>query len=135
MSISLTESAAGHVKKFAAGKNQIPSLRLSVKTTGCSGYMYEVELSEDTHDNDKIFESHGVKLIIDDQSYPYVAGTQIDFTREGLNEGFKFENPNVAACSSAKSKTKPVAGCLLSWSRQSWRPRRRPAPQQTQIKN
>ncbi len=106
MSITLTESAAGHVKKFSAHRGHTPSLRLRVKTTGCSGYMYEVELCEDSHDSDKVFESHGVRLIIDDQSYPFVAGTQIDFTREGLNEGFKFENPNVqATCGCGESFT------------------------------
>ena len=106
MSITLTETAAGHVKKFSEHHGHAPSLRLRVKTTGCSGYMYEVELCEETHEHDKVFESHGVRLIVDDQSYPFVAGTEIDFAREGLNEGFRFENPNVqATCGCGESFT------------------------------
>jgi len=106
MSITLTEQAAGHVKRFAEREGQDPTLRLRVKTTGCSGYMYEVELCEASHEHDKVFESHGGKRVSDDQSYPFLAGTEIDFARDGLNEGFKFINPNVAAtCGCGESFT------------------------------
>ena len=64
-----------------------------MKPTGCPGYQYVVEAVKDINDHDKSFESNGVKIVIDEQSLKYLAGTQLDYVREGLNEGFKFNNP------------------------------------------
>jgi len=95
MSISLTERAAEHVKSFLANEVNADSLRLAVKPTGCSGYMYVVETAEEINDHDEVFESLGVKVVVDNESLKYLSGTKIDYAREGLNEGFKFDNPNV----------------------------------------
>ena len=93
--ISLTESAADHVKKILAKKENGIGLRLGVKTTGCSGYQYVIDTATSVNAEDKTIESNGVKVIIDEQSLRYLAGTELDFVREGLNSGFKFHNPNV----------------------------------------
>ena len=96
MAISLTERAATHVQRFLA-KNDNQGLRLGVKPTGCSGYMYVVQPAAEINGHDRVFESHGVQLVVDDESLKYLDGTEVDFAREGLNEGFKFQNPNVKA--------------------------------------
>ena len=81
-------------------------LILAVKPTGCSGYMYVVEMTKQVQDQDQVFESHGVPVVVDAQSLKYLEGTEVDFTREGLNEGFRFANPNVAAtCGCGESFT------------------------------
>ncbi|MGD9600441.1 MAG: HesB/IscA family protein [Gammaproteobacteria bacterium] len=96
MAITLTERAAQHVQRFL-NKSDGNGLRLGVKPTGCSGYMYIVQPAVEVHDHDRVFESRGVQIIVDDESLKYLDGTEVDFTREGLNEGFKFQNPNVKA--------------------------------------
>ena len=95
MSITVTESAAQHVKKFLANRGKGAGLRLGVKTTGCSGMAYVLEFADVVEDTDQVFESNGVKVIIDPKSLVYLDGTELDFAKEGLNEGFKFNNPNV----------------------------------------
>ena len=97
MSITLTERAARHVQRFLASSGEGSRLRLGVKPTGCSGYAYVVKPVQDVGEHDQVFVSHGVQLVVDDQSLGFLNGTEVDFTREGLNEGFKFNNPNVAA--------------------------------------
>ena len=94
MSITLTERAAEHVRSFTNEQNAT-ALRLAVKPTGCSGYMYVVEVSEEIKESDQTFESQGIKIIVDAESLKCLAGTTVDFGRHGLNETFKFENPNV----------------------------------------
>jgi iron-sulfur cluster assembly protein len=93
--VSLTASAANHVSKFLAKRGKGVGLRLGVKVTGCSGMAYKLEYADAVANDDVQFESHGVKVLIDPKSLPYIAGTELDFVREGLNEGFKFNNPNV----------------------------------------
>jgi iron-sulfur cluster assembly protein len=93
--INLTDSAKEHVLKVLAKDENGIGLRLGVKTTGCSGYQYVIETAKELNDEDKEIESNGVKIIVDEQSLRYLAGTELDFTREGLNSGFKFRNPNV----------------------------------------
>lgn len=106
MSITLTERAAAHVRAFMARESNRNGLRLAVKPTGCSGYMYVVELAEQVQEHDRIFESHGVPIVVDGQSLGYLDGTEVDYAREGLNEGFRFDNPNVAAtCGCGESFT------------------------------
>jgi len=95
MSITVTQSAAEHVKKFLANRGKGAGLRLGVKTTGCSGMAYVLEFADEVEETDQVFESNGVKVIIDPKSLVYLDGTELDFAKEGLNEGFKFNNPNV----------------------------------------
>lgn len=93
MSITLTEKAASRVQAFVA-KRACLGLRLAVKTSGCSGMAYALEYADTANEGDQLFESHGVTLIVDAKSMPYLDGIELDFVREGLNEGFKFNNPN-----------------------------------------
>ncbi len=95
MAVTLTESAAKHVQKALNKRGKGVGLRLGVRTSGCSGMAYILEYADDVEEHDQIFESHGIKVIVDDKSMFYIDGTELDFTREGLNEGFKFNNPNV----------------------------------------
>lgn len=95
MSITLTENAAKRVEKFLAHRGKGLGLRLGVKTTGCSGMAYTLEFVDEQFGDDVLFESHGIKVFVDPKSLVYIDGTELDFTKEGLNEGFKFNNPNV----------------------------------------
>ena len=95
MPITLTEKAASHVQAFLAKRGKGVALRLGVRTSGCSGMAYKLEFADAINPEDAQFESHGVKVVIDPKSLPYLEGTELDYTREGLNEGFKFRNPNV----------------------------------------
>ncbi len=95
MPISLSESAARHVSNFIAKRGKGFGIRLGVKTSGCSGMAYKLEFVDNTENEDLVFESHGVKVVIDPKSLAYLDGTELDFVKEGLNEGFKFNNPNV----------------------------------------
>ena len=95
MAISMTESAARHVQRSLDGRGKGEGIRLGVRTTGCSGLAYVLEFVDEFAAEDQGFESHGVKVIIDPKSLVYLDGTELDFVREGLNEGFKFNNPNV----------------------------------------
>ena len=95
MSISLTEAAAQHVTRFLSKRGKGEGIRLGVRTTGCSGLAYVLEFVDELAAEDQVFESHGVKVIIDPKSLVYLDGTELDFVKEGLNEGFKFINPNV----------------------------------------
>jgi len=95
MSITLTESAAQHVKKFLAKRGKGEGLRLGVRTSGCSGLAYVLEFADRVETDDNVFEDRGVKVLVDPKSLVYLDGTEVDYTREGLNEGFKFNNPNV----------------------------------------
>ena len=94
MGITLTEAAAIHVKSFLENRGKGVGLRLAVKTTGCSGMAYVMEFADEIEEEDKVFEDHGIKVIIDPKSLIYLDGTEVDYTKEGLNEGFKFINPN-----------------------------------------
>tara|TARA_R110000782_G_scaffold18712_4_gene51203 strand:+ start:2120 stop:2473 length:354 start_codon:yes stop_codon:yes gene_type:complete len=93
--IRLSNSAKQHVENVLAKDADGLGLRIGVKTTGCSGYQYVIETAKEINNEDKTIESDGIKIIIDDQSLRYLAGTELDFVREGLNAGFKFNNPNV----------------------------------------
>ena len=95
MAITLTEAAARHVSRYLTRRGKGVGVRLGVKTTGCSGLAYKLEYADDVAPEDVVFEDHGVKVLVDPKSLPYIDGTELDFVREGLNEGFKFNNPNV----------------------------------------
>ena len=95
MPVTLSEPAAQHEAGFLAKRGKGVGIRLGVKTSGCSGLAYKLEFADDALPEDLVFESHGVKVLIDPKSLPYLEGTELDYTKEGLNEGFKFNNPNV----------------------------------------
>ena len=95
MSVTLTERAAQHVHGFLAKRGKGVGLRVGVRTSGCSGMAYKLEFADVVNPDDHAFESHGVKVLVDPKSLPYLEGTELDYGREGLNEGFKFQNPNV----------------------------------------
>jgi iron-sulfur cluster assembly protein len=97
MAITLTDKAAERVQQFLANRGQGAGLRLGVKTTGCSGFAYVLEFVDEADEHDQVFESHGVKLVVDPKSLVYLDGTELDYKREGLNEGFEFRNPNESA--------------------------------------
>lgn len=95
MGVTLSESAAKHVANFISKRGKGVGIRLGVRTSGCSGMAYKLEFADEALDEDIVFESHGVKVLVDPKSLPYLEGTELDFVREGLNEGFRFINPNV----------------------------------------
>ena len=94
MAVTLTEAAARHVNRYLTKRGRGIGVRLGVKTTGCSGLAYKLEYVDDNSAGDVVFEDQGVKVLVDPKSLAYIDGTQLDFVREGLNEGFKFINPN-----------------------------------------
>lgn len=95
MGVTLTDAAAARVGAFMAQRGRGLGLRLGVKTTGCSGLAYVLEYVDELNADDQVFEAKGVRIIVDGKSLSYIDGTELDFVREGLNEGFKFNNPNV----------------------------------------
>ncbi|HEX5363718.1 MAG TPA: iron-sulfur cluster assembly protein IscA [Gallionella sp.] len=95
MAITLTEKAAKHVSNFIAKRGKGVGLRIGVRTSGCSGMAYKLEFADEIAGDDIQFDSNGVKVLVDPQSLPYIDGMELDYAREGLNEGFKFNNPNV----------------------------------------
>jgi iron-sulfur cluster assembly protein len=96
MGITLTDPAAERVRTFLAGRGAGLGVRLGVRTSGCSGMAYVLEFVDELDDdNDLVFEDRGVKVIVDKKSLVYLDGTELDYGKEGLNEGFKFNNPNV----------------------------------------
>lgn len=95
MAITLTEPAAKHVANFLKNRGKGLGLRLGVKTSGCSGMAYVLEFVDVLNDDDEMFTNHGVNIIVDKKSLLYIDGTELDFVKEGLNEGFEFNNPNI----------------------------------------
>lgn len=106
MGVSLTESAAKHVAGQLASRGKGLGIRLGVTTSGCSGMAYVLEFVDEPAAEDQVFEGHGVKVYIDPKSLTYLDGTELDFVKEGLNEGLQFRNPNVAGeCGCGESFT------------------------------
>ncbi len=97
MAISVSASAARHIQRSLSKRGTGIGLRLAVKTSGCSGLAYALEFVDSALPEDVSFESNGVKVLVDPKSLAFLDGTELDFVREGLNEGFKFNNPNVKA--------------------------------------
>jgi len=95
MAISLTDSAADRVRSFLAARGHGIGLRLGVRKTGCSGFAYVINYADDSAPEDIVFENQGVKVFVDRGSLPLIDGTEVDFVKQGLNEAFKFRNPNV----------------------------------------
>ncbi len=106
MAISMTTAAAERVRSFLQNRGKGLGLRVGVKTTGCSGLAYVLEFVDELNNDDQVFEQDGLKLIVDGKSLVYIDGTQLDFVKEGLNEGFQFNNPNVSGeCGCGESFT------------------------------
>ncbi len=106
MAVTLTAQAADHISKYLQKRGSGLGLRLGVRTTGCSGMAYKLEYVDEAAGEDQMFESFGVKVFIDPKSLSYLDGTELDYAREGLNEGFKFLNPNEkATCGCGESFT------------------------------
>lgn len=106
MAITLTDTATERVVGFLANRGSGIGIRLSVQTTGCSGLGYNIEFVDNVGDDDTVFEHGNVKVVIDAKSLVYLDGTQVDFVKEGLNEGFEFNNPNAKAeCGCGESFT------------------------------
>ena len=104
MGITMTDVAAERVKAFLDNRGKGIGLRLGVKTSGCSGMAYVLEFVDEMNEDDEVFEDHGIKVIVDSKSMVYLDGTELDYGKEGLNEGFKFNNPNAkAACGCGES--------------------------------
>ncbi len=97
MAITITEAAASRVSTFLASRGKGLGLRLGVRTSGCSGMACILEFVDELDEGDQVFEEKGVKIIVDAKSLVYLEGTELDFAKEGLNEGFKFNNPNVSS--------------------------------------
>lgn len=95
MAVTMTESAARHVSNFLAKRGKGIGVRLGVKTSGCSGMAYKLEFADAAEPEDIVFDTHGLKVLVDPRSLPYIDGTELDYAKEGLNEGFRFNNPNV----------------------------------------
>src|SRR5690606_15118371 len=106
MGILLTQQAADHINRYIEKRGKGLGLRLGVRTTGCSGMAYKLEYVDEPNADDQVFEQRGVRVYIDPKSLPFLEGTQLDYAREGLNEGFKFSNPNEkATCGCGESFT------------------------------
>ncbi len=95
MSITMTQAAAKHISKQLEQRGNGFGIRLGVKTSGCSGMAYMLEFVDQPSNDDNVFDNFGVKVLVDPKSLVYLDGTELDFVKEGLNEGFKFNNPNV----------------------------------------
>ena len=106
MDIQLSPAALERVQRFLAANPDALGMRFGVQKTGCSGWGYVVDLAREQREGDQVVEQDGVRVFVDPQSAPLVAGTRIDFARQGLNEQFTFSNPNTAAeCGCGESFT------------------------------
>lgn len=95
MAISLTESAAARVRSYLENRGKGIGLRVGVKKTGCNGFAYVINYADDVQDSDVVFEERGVRVVVDEASLELIDGTEVDFVKQGLNEAFRFRNPNV----------------------------------------
>jgi iron-sulfur cluster assembly protein len=107
MAIALTESAAKHIETMLQKRGSGIGLRLGTRKSGCTGFAYVVDYADDVSDDDVVFESHGVKVVVDKQSLANIDGTEVDYMKtNAINEGFEFRNPNI----------KDMCGCGESFS-------------------
>lgn len=97
MAIKLTENAAAHVQAMLAKRDGSEALRVGIKTSGCSGFGYMVDYADSIDADDTVFEQHGVKVVVDSKSLPFLSDIEIDFIKDGLNQRFDFRNPNASA--------------------------------------
>ena len=105
-SIRLSDAALTRARRFLSERADAAGLRIAVKRTGCSGWGYTVDIAERQQEGDTVFEQDGIRLLVDAHSLPLIAGTEVDFVRDGLNQQFVFRNPNaVAECGCGESFT------------------------------
>ena len=95
MAITLTENAANRVKTYLSKRGKGEGLRVGVRKAGCSGFAYVIDFADSVEPDDQVFEERGIKLVVKSDSLPYLEGSELDFIKDGLNESFKFKNPNV----------------------------------------
>lgn len=95
MAITLTEPAADRVRSYLEARGKGLGLRVGVKKTGCNGFAYVVNYADEIESGDVVFEERGVRIVVDPKSLALIDGTEVDFVKEGLNEAFRFRNPNV----------------------------------------
>ena len=95
MAISLTEPAAERVRNYLTNRGSGIGLRIGITTTGCNGFAYVINYADELNDDDVVFDERGIKVIVDRESLKLIDGTEVDFIKEGLNEAFRFRNPNV----------------------------------------
>jgi iron-sulfur cluster assembly protein len=106
MAIIVTQQAADRIRQFILKRGKGIGLRVGVRTSGCSGLAYKLEFVDMLNEDDAQFESCGVKVIVDKKSLQYLDGTELDYVKENLQEGFKFNNPQVKAeCGCGESFT------------------------------
>lgn len=106
MAIALTQSAAQRVQSYLETRGKGIGLRLGITKTGCSGYSYVVNYADELKETDTVFEDKGIKVVVDADALPFIDGTEVDFTKNGLNEAFSFKNPNIAGeCGCGESFT------------------------------
>lgn len=96
MSISLTNSAANRVRTYLDKRGKGVGLRLGITQTGCSGYSYVINYADTIDDTDVVFQDKGITVIVDPDALPFIDGTEVDFVKNGLNEAFRFRNPNIS---------------------------------------
>ncbi len=107
--IKLTDSAVNRIEEMVSKREAAIGLRIGVTESGCSGYSYAMDFAESVNDNDTVVEQDGVKVIIDEASMPILDGIELDYVKQGLNQSFKFNNPNVVSscgCGESFSTTK-----------------------------
>lgn len=106
MAIHLSDIAASRVQHYLQSRGKGIGLRLGVKTTGCSGLAYVIEFVDELREDDEVFESNGVKVVVDKKSLVFLDGTEVDYAKVGLQEGFQFKNPNAKdSCGCGESFT------------------------------
>lgn len=92
--IHLTENAAAHIRDFLANRGKGEGIRVGVKTSGCSGLAYVLEFVDNVDQHDHVYSQYGVNVFVDPKSLVYLNGLEMDYVKNGLNEGFEFNNPN-----------------------------------------
>lgn len=97
MSIQITENAARQIEKQLSKRGKGVGLRLGVRKSGCSGYAYSMDIADEIDTEEQVFEQHGIKVLVRHEDLPVLSGIQLDYTREGISEAFRFNNPNVKA--------------------------------------
>jgi len=107
--ITLTDSAVERIRDMVAKKDEAIGLRIGVTESGCSGYSYALDFAKEIAANDTVIEQADVKVVVDEASMPILDGIELDFVKQGLNQSFKFNNPNVVSscgCGESFSTTK-----------------------------
>ena len=96
MAVTLTPRAAERVRDYLSKRGSGLGLRVGVKKTGCSGWAYVIDYADEQGGEDLVFDTHGVRLFVDETSLELIDGTEVDFVKQGINEAFQFRNPNVS---------------------------------------